>query len=563
MNQNAKKKMFILFLVIIVIIIAIIFFYYINHKVYKYNQDDFDKYVNILKKIDYKIPKKNFKIPMYYINLEKSKDRNDAMLKQKKEFNLPLERVEAVNGYELESTKNDSFFIKPSQKINFINLFSETENFKATIGCTLSHIKAIHTALENDDKLAIIMEDDTSLITYNHWSKKIKKIIKKAPPSWRIINLYHFCQNKISNTFISNMENTCASASCYIINNKGMRELIDLVKINNSIVLKKTKKAKHPDVDVLAADFFLFNLVETYHYNGKILIFPNIKLQSTIHVEHYEVQLDNVLKKINKFLLKKKYINLPVDYNNVILSGAVQPGQSINEQTTTIPKILSQTYHSPNKIPEKVLSNVKKFAPDYKVVIYDDNQGEDFIKQYYTDKVVDRYKKLTGAHKADLLRYCILYINGGVYADIKTEFIVPLSSLFKNSAGSKPLIYFVNAFDSLIYNGVIATPKKQKIFLDAINFIVQKSILLPEQDYLCYVKDLFDKVSTDLYIKNLQPGFNEGHNNNYFFYEEIITFNASDCYDGLDQHGFCSWIYDNNTRPNRRVIKTRYSDYPW
>jgi hypothetical protein len=253
-------------------------------------------------------------------------------------------------------------------------------------------------------------------------------------------------------------------------------------------------------------------------------------------------------------------LKFPVDYNNVILNN-VQP---IDVQPTTkIPKLLSQTYHLPHKIPEKVFDNVKKFATDYKVVIYDDKEGEDFIRKYYTNQVVDRYNILTGAHKADLLRYCILYINGGVYADIKTEFLTPLSSLFKNSNGSKPLIYLVNASHSLIYNGVIATPKKQKLFLDAINFIVQKSILLPEQDYLCYVKDLFVKVSTDLYMKNLRPGFNEGQTNNYFFFEEIITHNASDCPDGLDRHGFCSWIYDNDTQPNRRVIKTRYSDYPW
>lgn len=294
------------FLVIIFSFLAITFFYFIIKKSYKYNEDDYNRYINILKKIDYGNPKKNFKIPMYYINLEKSKDRNDAMLKQKKKYNLPLERVDAVNGYEFKDTKNDSFFIKPSQKINFINLFPDIENIKPIIGCTLSHIKAIHTALENDNKLAIIMEDDTSLITYNHWSKKIKKIIKKVPPSWRIINLFHLCHNKKSQKFISNKENTCSSAVCYIINKKGMRELIDLVKINNTIVLKKTENAKEPDADVLAADFFLYNLVETYHYNGKILIFPNMKLQSTIHVEDYQLQLNSVVKKIKKFLTSKK-----------------------------------------------------------------------------------------------------------------------------------------------------------------------------------------------------------------------------------------------------------------
>jgi|APFre7841882793_1041355.scaffolds.fasta_scaffold00225_2 GR25 family glycosyltransferase involved in LPS biosynthesis len=305
MKQNLKKIVFIFFLIIIILTL-LYFSFYTKRIGYKYNGDDFNRYKNLLKKIDYGIPKNNFKIPMYYINLEKSKDRNDAMLKQKKKYNLPLERVDAVNGYEFKDTKNDSFFITPGQKINFLNMFPDIVNIKPLIGCTLSHIKAIYTALEHNDDLAIIMEDDTSLITYNHWSEKLEKIIKKAPPSWRIINLYHFCHNKLGEKFISNKQNTCASASCYIINNKGMRELIDLVKINNTIVLKKTEKAKEPDADVLAADFFLYNLVETYHYNGKLLIFPNIKLQSTIHVEDYEFQLNSVVKKIKKFLFSKK-----------------------------------------------------------------------------------------------------------------------------------------------------------------------------------------------------------------------------------------------------------------
>jgi hypothetical protein len=84
-----------------------------------------------------------------------------------------------------------------------------------------------------------------------------------------------------------------------------MKELIDLVKINNTIVLKKTG-----NTDVLAADFFLYNLVETYHYNGKILIFPDMKIQSTIHVEHFDLQLNNVVKKIKKFLTSKKNKNV-------------------------------------------------------------------------------------------------------------------------------------------------------------------------------------------------------------------------------------------------------------
>ena len=68
MKQNLKKIFFIFFLIIIILTL-IYFAFFSKKKIINIIQDDFEKYVNILKKIDYKIPKKNFKIPMYYINL--------------------------------------------------------------------------------------------------------------------------------------------------------------------------------------------------------------------------------------------------------------------------------------------------------------------------------------------------------------------------------------------------------------------------------------------------------------------------------------------------------------
>ena len=32
-----------------------------------------------------------------------------------------------------------------------------------------------------------------------------------------------------------------------------------------------------------------------------------------------------------------------------------------------------------------------------------------------------------------------------------------------------------------------------------------------------------------------------------------------DCYDGLDRHNLCCYIYEGN----ERLIKSRYADFPW
>ena len=56
--------------------------------------------------------------------------------------------------------------------------------------------------------------------------------------------------------------------------------------------------------------------------------------------------------------------------------------------------------------------------------------GYDFLKKYFNKKVLDKFNNLTGAHKADLWRYCILFLNGGIYLDIKTVLRKPLSEIF-------------------------------------------------------------------------------------------------------------------------------------
>jgi mannosyltransferase OCH1-like enzyme len=250
-----------------------------------------------------------------------------------------------------------------------------------------------------------------------------------------------------------------------------------------------------------------------------------------------------------------------VDYSMNLLKN---PRDLKNSQNSgSIPKILNQTYHKPENIPDKVRENIKKFASDYEIKMYNDGEGIEFIKKYFIDRVAEKYDSLTGAHKADLLRYCLLYINGGIYADIKTEFTEPLSSLvqYSDSVSNKPLIYIVNSLHNpkTVYNGFMAAPANQKFFLDLINFIVQKSSLLPAFFYTYFIKDVYQKLTNDLVDGNVKQGFNTGKRNDFYVFEEVTSTNTENCPDGLDRYKLCSWIMDSE----KKRIKTRYSDYPW
>ena len=87
-----------------------------------------------------------------------------------------------------------------------------------------------------------------------------------------------------------------------------------------------------------------------------------------------------------------------------------------------IPLNLFQTWNS-LKLPLHMQKNVellKSQNPEFKHHLYDDTMCRDFIKQHFDQEVLYTFDRICpGAYKADLWRYCVLYIHGGVYLDIK------------------------------------------------------------------------------------------------------------------------------------------------
>lgn len=229
-----------------------------------------------------------------------------------------------------------------------------------------------------------------------------------------------------------------------------------------------------------------------------------------------------------------------------------------------IPKKIWMTYHKKENIPSKVFMNLASYAENYTYTILDDKEGMEFIQKHFSQEVVEKFDKLSGAHKADLLRYCLLYVHGGVYIDIKTVLIQPLDGLISSivNQNSKqlnaPIISTLSMISGTVYQGVIATPPRQEFFLKLIDFIVQTPISVPKVDYLIFTRDFFAKAEEDV-GKKLEQGLNIGKLNTYYFFQEICSPYAKDCPDGLDRYNLCCHIHDGS----EKVIKTRYSDFPW
>jgi mannosyltransferase OCH1-like enzyme len=87
-----------------------------------------------------------------------------------------------------------------------------------------------------------------------------------------------------------------------------------------------------------------------------------------------------------------------------------------------IPMDIYQTWHTkdlPPKMRERV-ELLKSQNPRFKHHLFDDNDCREFIKNHFRPDVLWAYDSLIpGAYKADLWRLCVLFINGGIYMDIK------------------------------------------------------------------------------------------------------------------------------------------------
>jgi mannosyltransferase OCH1-like enzyme len=111
--------------------------------------------------------------------------------------------------------------------------------------------------------------------------------------------------------------------------------------------------------------------------------------------------------------------------------------------------ILEQNEYSIQNIPKNIfqtgISNITKniihynsimsfidLNPDYSYYYYDNIDCRRFLRTYFDKSVNDAYDLLVpGAYKADLLRYCLLYLYGGCYFDCKQILLKPLNNIIK------------------------------------------------------------------------------------------------------------------------------------
>lgn len=101
----------------------------------------------------------------------------------------------------------------------------------------------------------------------------------------------------------------------------------------------------------------------------------------------------------------------------------------------SIPKQIHQTWKTknPNDIfHKKIINKHKRDNPEWEFLLYDDNDIDVFIKTHFNNRIYNAFKRINpvfGPAVADFFRYCILYIKGGIYLDMKSVIKQPLNKL--------------------------------------------------------------------------------------------------------------------------------------
>lgn len=228
---------------------------------------------------------------IYYINLERSVERNENLIKQLSKFDINYQRVDAIDGTHMTEEQISSLCYKPSGLLCS----------KSIIGCYASHLTAWKMFLDDNEEqqYGIIMEDDC--ILHDDFKSKVTSLlqeINRKNPEWDFIylgqyslQLFDMFSTKYKNKLHKNVKHYTIPSKiplgfhCYMINKKSVIKLLN----------KMNKMYYHVDLQF----YFLSKYFSVYSSKDKIA-------KQMITSEH-STQNTNFPKYLNKFLDKIFY----------------------------------------------------------------------------------------------------------------------------------------------------------------------------------------------------------------------------------------------------------------
>jgi len=183
-------------------------------------------------------------------------------------------------------------------------------------------------------------------------------------------------------------------------------------------------------------------------------------------------------------ILHRKYLdnilhNVALHFNNISTVSPYIESRNKSINKTNIPKIIHQTFET-RVLPSRLSAAIDSWLnrnPEYEYKYYDEGDRRKFINIHFDARILAAYDRLIPrAYKADLWRYCVIYIEGGVYVDIKMGALVPLNKIIDTDTD---MVFVNDEPDDAIYNAFFASIPRNPLIYNVIMKVVSNI----ESDY--------------------------------------------------------------------------------
>ena len=409
--------------------------------------------------------------------------KNSIPIKEVKLRNDVSFKITLYNDNDFISSWIDKYGIWEENNTNYIlDLMKNNQNTDAIIidiGANIGYYSLLSAAMgytcysfepdpSNFDKF-------NSSIKLNNFDNKIK-LYKNA------------LSNKANETII------LSTVAGTIVNHGCLTVLKDFIPTSSNTVQCVTLKL---DDVINKNDKILLIKIDVEGFEPEV-IEGSLELIKSGNIQHILIEISPKFRKIEDYikmifiLVQNKYtkiINLDsrkiLHYEELIKELHILPnGQCdylfIYEKDDTpnkIPKKIWQTWHTKD-ISVEMKENIellKTQHSDFEYNLYDIEDCREFIGKNFSEEILNTYDDLVPyAYKSDLFRYCILYIYGGIYLDVKYQFFnsFNLNYLIDREHFVLDRPGYALPGNISIQNGVIITRAGNPILLDSINEIV-------------------------------------------------------------------------------------------
>lgn len=148
------------------------------------------------------------------------------------------------------------------------------------------------------------------------------------------------------------------------------------------------------------------------------------------------------------------------------------------------PKIIWQTWKTKvvKNIPEKLRGYSTKWKEthgEYTHVLLDDDDLRNIVEQT-VPKYLGIYDSFThNIERVDFARYALLYLKGGVYADMDTiplkkiTYFVEMNKIVLGTEPTEHNLLKIHGFDKLVCNAFMISPPGEKFWMNFMDYIIE------------------------------------------------------------------------------------------